>query len=304
MTSPTDAPAASTCRICQALRRALSFPSLLFAKAFHVVFARPSMQKHNDRLLDMTLRARGYNNCCDPVRTGEAIFIRLLAAAEPKLCLDIGANKGAYAAMLLENTGADVVSFEPLPKAFAALQTLKARYPERFEAINAGVGAKAEKLRLHYGEEDSELASFSAEVNQIDYVGSENVNAMDVDVIPLDAYCATHLTGRYAEIDLLKIDTEGFEREVLLGARHTIATLRPKFVQIEYNWHQLFRGESLFSLAELLPGYKTYQLLPYGDGLARRDPKTPEANVFQYSNFVFVRDDVSLRALRRRMKRR
>ena len=91
----------------------------------------------------------------------------------------------------------------------------------------------------------------------------------------------------YPQVDLIKIDTEGFESEVLRGGGETIRRCRPKFVQLEFNWHQLFRNTSLNSFSELLPGYSVFQLLP--DAWIERDPIDPLSNIFHFSNFVFVR---------------
>jgi FkbM family methyltransferase len=243
----------------------------------------------------MALRARGYNNCGDLRSSGEAILIRRVAEENPTLCVDVGANKGGYSRALLENTNATVIAFEPLPKAFTALVALAEGYGSRLLAVNKGVGDKDAELELFYGEEDSEWASFSSDVNAVGYVGASNKNTMKIPVTTLDTYFAAE--GRkYVQqgIDLLKIDTEGYEYNVLLGARHTISSIRPKFVQIEFNWHQLFRAQSLHSLASLLPGYQAYQLLPHGKGLNKVDPAWPESNIYHFSNFVFVRNDVTI----------
>ena len=82
---------------------------------------------------------------------------------------------------------------------------LKALHPNRFEAINVGVGHKEDSLELFYGVEDSELASFSKEVNQIYFVGEQNVNAMMVPIITLDSYFTNNLKGRFETLDLLNI---------------------------------------------------------------------------------------------------
>src|SRR3981081_2663609 len=103
---------------------------------------------------------------------------------------------------------------------------------------------------------------------------------MQVEVTTLDSYFAGAVDVHRGEIDLLKIDTEGYEYEVLAGAADTLKRLRPKFVQIEYNWHQLFRKQSLHAIASLLTGYVAYQLLPYGSGLSRVDVRSPEANIY------------------------
>ena len=99
---------------------------------------------------------------------------------------------------------------------------------------------------------------------------------------------------KFSEIDLIKIDTEGFEHEVLVGAANTLVKYRPKFIQIEFNHHQLFRSQSIYSFSKILKNYKVFQMLPYNHGLVLRGPKLAEANIFQFSNFVFIRQDISL----------
>lgn len=71
--------------------------------------------------------------------------------------------------------------------------------------------------------------------------------------------------------------------------------MRPKFIQLEYNWHHLFRSRSLYDISQLLPKYRIYQLLPFGNGLIERNPKRPESNIYHYGNFIFVRDDISIK---------
>ena len=44
----------------------------------------------------------------------------------------------------------------------------------------------------------------------------------------------------------------------------------------------------------MMKNYRIYQLLPYGVGLVERDVNKPEANIYHYSNFVFIRDDIML----------
>ena len=266
-------------------------PIYNFISKFYVyIFARPSTQFVNNAILHLALRGRGYVNFGDSKATGEAIFIDLLAKTNPKLCIDIGANKGHYSETLLLKTGGYIVAFEPLPKAFESLSRLKAKYPNRFEAVNVGVGQKEGVLDLFYGEEDSEHASFSEEVKKVDYVGVQNKNIMMVPVTTLDTYFENNLVSEFDSIDLIKIDTEGFEYEVLMGAKNTISLFKPKLIQIEYNWHQLFRNHSLQKIAELLPDYSAYQMLPHGSGLIKRDLSRPESNIYHYSNFVFIRD--------------
>lgn len=260
---------------------------------YSFVFARPGMQFLNDKILQLAFFGRGYNNFSTYNLTGETKLIKLLSKFNPKYCIDIGANKGNFSKYLLENTNSEVIAFEPLPKAFAHLNNLENEYPNRFTAINKGVGEFSTMLDLNFGAEDSEFASFSKEVNKISYVGSNNIHSISVEVIRMDDYFIKHIENSI-EIDLLKIDTEGFEFEVLKGALKLIERCKPKFIQIEFNWHQLFKDVSLYKISCLLKNYDVYQLLPYGSGLVKRDVLSPEANIYHFSNFVFIRSDISI----------
>jgi FkbM family methyltransferase len=273
------------CGICKSIENSI-------AGLYAFIFARPSMQFISNSILKLALRGVGYNNCCDPKSTGEEKLIKLISKHNPQFCIDIGANKGHYSASLLNLTQCKILAFEPLPKAFGILSKLQAQFPNRLTPINKGVGDKNALLDLHFGAEDSELASFSPEASEIAYVGQSNKNIIQVEVVTLDDFLKSSPELNSLPIDLLKIDTEGFEYEVLVGSKETIEKKKPKFIQIEYNWHQLFRTQSLYLFARLLPDYTTYQLLPYGSGLNKIDVKRPESNIYHYSNFVFVRNDI------------
>jgi FkbM family methyltransferase len=261
-------------------------------KIYLPIYARPIFQKINLLKYQTALRSLGYNNCCDPRKTGELNFIELFAKTKPTFCLDIGANIGKYSKLLLENTESKILAFEPLPGAYALLEKLKTEYPGRFSAENVGVGDATKKMILNYGSDTSELSSFSTDINAISYVGKSNIHQIEVEVVTLDDYFAETQFENMGEIDLMKIDTEGFEYEVLQGAVKTISILSPKFIQIELNSHQLHRGHSLFEFSKILNNYDVFQLLPFGKGGIKRDPASSEANIFAYSNFVFVRRDL------------
>ena len=53
-------------------------------------------------------------------------------------------------------------------------------------------------------------------------------------------------------IDFIKIDTEGYEFEVLDGAKNLLKEQQPKFIQIEFNWHQLLKGQTLYKLSSMI----------------------------------------------------
>lgn len=243
----------------------------------------PELSQLTDFLLAQALSARGYNNYRSKDESGETFFIRnILAPTTPSLCIDIGANVGDYTCELLRTTNAKVISFEPLPESFKSMQERVLPFSERVVLENKGVGAVNQELTIHFNPNALSHASFSEEIKKVSYISNEQ--QLLVPVVTLDSYCQEH---KISEIDLIKIDTEGFEDEVFKGAARVFQDIKPRFIQIEFNYHQLFKNTSLNYFAELLPDYRVFQLLP--NSWIERDPRSPLSNIFEFSNFVFVR---------------
>ena len=243
-------------------------------------------QKINNGLFDLTLSARGYNNHRNFVESGEKFFIKKhLSNKTTSLCIDVGASEGNYTNLLLKETKSKVISFEPLPFIYKKMVENLSNFSDRCTFVNKGVGAQNETRKIYFNEENSEHASFASEIKKIDYV--KNNNSLNVAITSLDEFCRLN---NIFEIDLIKIDTEGFEKEVFEGAKEIFAKIKPKFIQIEYNWHHLFRNTSLFFFSEKLPNYNVYQLIY--NNMKKIDPKQPYANLYMFSNFVFIRKDI------------
>ena len=249
------------------------------------LFSNKILSKFNNVLLDYVLRVRGYRNSKNFNESGEIFFIKnILAPSQPKLCIDIGSNIGNYTLELLKLTNTKVISFEPLPRTFEKLKEKMKLFSDRVIIENVGVGSVNNELILNYNPKVSEHASFSEDIKKINYISNEQ--KIIAPVTSLDSYCSKY---NITEIDFIKIDTEGYEKEVFEGAKMVFEQLRPKFIQIEMGLHQLFRNTSLNYFYEKLSGYEVFQLVP--NGWVKRDSKDPYSNIYHYSNFVFVRSN-------------
>jgi FkbM family methyltransferase len=276
-------------RVLQRLIRSLEYR--LFKYDYVPIFARKSLQTGATRLLNLSLRLLGFNNFGPAEKSGERFFLQRFVSTNPMFCVDVGANVGKYSQFILEKSSSQVVAFEPLPGAYKKLQSLQNRFESRFVIENLGCAEKSGELTLYYGSESSELASFSDEVNEIDYVGASNVNEMVVSTTSLDDYFSRKPDFAGGRCDLLKIDTEGYEYEVLLGSLKFIDGFRPRVIQIEFNFHHLFRGHSIKLISDLLTDYKVFRMLPKEHGLVPCDSNGFISNIFQYSNYIFLANE-------------
>lgn len=81
------------------------------------------------------------------------------------------------------------------------------------------------------------------------------VGSSDVKVSTIDRYCADKKIER---IDLLKSDTQGFELEVLKGARHMLVERRVGAIYVEITFAQLYDN-----LPRLMPSSRVMALILY-----------------------------------------
>ena len=132
------------------------------------------------------------------------------------------------------------------------------------------------------------MLSWSSSILYFNYLENNN-KKLRCSIETLDNFIQNNKKLLNKKIDLIKIDTEGYEYEVLKGAKKTIKKFKPKYIQIEYNWHHLFKNINLYFFSQYLKEYDTYKILPFSKNLIKIDPKRPEHNYFNYSNIVFIR---------------
>lgn len=127
--------------------------------------------------------------------------------------IDVGANFGLMSLHASRAVGPSgmVVALEPHPKTFRRLQDhLRLNGAENVQAINVAAGAEVGTLELFDTPEgESGQASLIPE--------SDSVSAGSVDVRRLD-----DIVGPIKGRTFIKIDVEGFEHHVLLGAPKTL----------------------------------------------------------------------------------
>ncbi len=202
------------------------FLSALWRVLFYVL--RPNqpfeMRTRQYRLLAVPNRSnltravirRGY---WEPLAT--EVFTELLRPGS--FVIDAGANFGHYALTAANIVGPNgfVVAFEPhaetyrLLSANAELQTVG-----NLECVNAGLGDTNGEITLYTDTENPGGHSFF----EWNVRRSEN-SGHSVTVWALDNYLKDQAENR--SVDVLKLDVQGFEMNVLNGARQTIETHKP-----------------------------------------------------------------------------
>jgi FkbM family methyltransferase len=143
---------------------------------------------------------------------------------------DVGAHEGQTSALALSSFAeARVFAFEPHPVTFSKLLQRLAVEP-RVGTHNLAISnAKGAARFFEYSS-----STLNSLIPDAQYPVRKGVAARTIDVqcTTLDEFCSQH---GVQSIDVLKIDTEGWELVVLQGAQQLLSTERIRFVYAEFN---------------------------------------------------------------------
>jgi FkbM family methyltransferase len=164
--------------------------------------------------------------------------------------LDIGANVGQFGQMVrTAGFAGRIVSVEPLDSAHAVLARRSSR-DAQWSTVHAAVGAEpgATTINVAGNSYSSSLLTMTQRHLSAD-PRSATVATQDVEVLTVVDLVKEHDVT--PERTLLKVDTQGFERQVLDGAGELLA--RFAAVQLELSFVELYEGQQLYDelVAEL-----------------------------------------------------
>jgi len=195
---------------------------------------RPRCAGASRLIYEFALRCNGIgNNATGPsgLARGEERFLRRTAADfRAGTVLDVGANAGDYARHVRSLAPeASIVAFEPHPRTFGRLR--RTAETHRFEAINMAVSDTAGTVTLYDFPDTDGSTQASLDPGVIMLHGGRAPVSHQVECTTLDAFAEAR---GIETVHLLKIDTEGFDLNVLKGARRLLAERRIKLIHFEF----------------------------------------------------------------------
>jgi FkbM family methyltransferase len=188
-----------------------------------------------------------------------------------KTVFDIGANVGQSAALYAKSfPEADIYSFEPVLETFTAL-VRNTKSLSNVKAFNCAFGDRDEAMQINITE-DSTGSSITH---------YRNAKTETISVCTLDAFSKDNGIQR---IDFMKVDTEGFELEVIAGAQQM---LQAQHIDILYLEAAPYRTERHFvSFAEIVEAMRKHDYDLFG--IYEQQPHWSEKNSILYFNPVFI----------------
>jgi FkbM family methyltransferase len=200
----------------------------------------------------------------------QSLTFRLIALSKATTILDVGANVGQFASGVLAGApGAKIYSFEPGANAHAEALRRSRRFPNWAVRERVAVGADAGELTLNIaGNSVSSSLLDMASLHEHAAPTSKYQESERVQCRTLDSLLADEAAGdaRY----YLKIDTQGYEMNVLLGATRTLQSVVA--IQCEVSFEELYIDQPLANeIIDFLAARKFF-IFAYANGL--RDPRS------------------------------
>jgi len=207
--------------------------------------------------------------------TDRAVLRELKGVAGPLVIFDVGANRGQFLQLALNEFGGGqsvVHAFEPSDAAFAELWQ---RFGGQSGVVvnNFALGSEASERTLYYDVAGSELGSLYP--RRVEHHGHSFTGSERVQVRTLDDYCGVQGVTR---IDLLKLDVEGHELAVLNGAIEMFERGAIERVSFEFggcnvdsrtfvrDFFEFFESRNM-KLARVTAAGKLYPIMRYEEGL-------------------------------------
>ena len=152
---------------------------------------------------------------------------QFLSLNEKSVIFDCGANMGIFSLFINHlNPKAQIYAFEPASLPYKLLTKIIKinNLAEKINPLKLALGDKITKATMDIVHEGAGLSNVLEEsqyrnYHKLEYSGKEKVQMTTIDQF----VCENNLK----HLDLLKIDTEGFEKQIIQGAKETIKKFKP-----------------------------------------------------------------------------
>lgn len=256
---------------------------------FAVRIVRFLARKAKLDLMSIAYTENGITKSYSLKASGELNFIQhylpsQLKQAKPVI-FDVGSNIGDYSELLIQTIpDIQLYIFEPNPRTFEILNNRI--QSEDAKKLNLGIGKEAGEMTLYFDANDQTSVQATSDVEILKTIAkTEAIDKVLIEIKTIDQICKEE---NISQIDLLKIDTEGFELEALEGAKEMISAGKISMIQFEFNEVNIVKRRFLKDFYDALPNFEFYrldekELIPLGEW-------SPKHEIFLFQNILAVQN--------------
>jgi len=256
-----------------------------------IIFGRPIFKKFNLFLFNLSQRGLGLNN----ITRGIPFFNSEYFEGELKLLnkitqyhnldkyiyIDVGANDGSHVNKIIKtNKKINFCLFEANRFSYKRL-TKNIKKSKKIKLYNFALGRKNSILKMFDYKKSGTVLS-STNKKSLEYLVNKKIYSFNVKVKKLDNFKFIKI------VKIIKIDVEGDELNVLLGAKKIINKFNPIII-LEFNSRHIFTRTFLKDILNVLKHYKIFRILPGGKIISLSDEyNTDEYEIFLHQNLLFL----------------
>jgi len=202
---------------------------------------------------------------CEIFKENNHFVVPGFSGEDVGVIVDIGANEGFYALKIKENNpGCKIFCLEPNPYAYQILKrNIETNGLQDVVLINKAVGPENGEIALQVVKEIAAIGGKDLRIGHRPWLKDEFITDIKVEAVTLDKlFCEYDIE----QVDILKIDVEGMEREILAGSGDVFQKVKKTIIERHSpslrNWVIDFLSGKNFTVAfEEDPGFEHY----YGD---------------------------------------
>lgn len=173
----------------------------------------------------------------------EEEIIGIFTPKEGDIVVDIGAHMGRYTIPSAKSVGVSgkVIAVEAHPYNFGILQhNLKLNNLTNVSTLNSAVYSKKANLKLYLPDEDLGYTMHHSVMTN--YLSTKYNNEIERKYIEVEADTLDNLlkSSGITTVNWIKIDVEGAEYEVLMGAREILSTNKPISILVEVHGKETY----------------------------------------------------------------
>lgn len=185
----------------------------------------------------------------DPEQNVKNTFLENISSGD--IVIDVGANIGDYTLISCKKVGdsGKVLAFEPLSETHSILKrNLQLNEITHCQLFQKAVGEKSDVVNLYKNNASGTMGHLDSTLN-----GKNLIKKGETEVVTIDDVLNSN---NIKNVNMLKIDVEGFEHEVLLGAIQSFKEKKIKKILCEVHFKYLeSKNKSSETIYELLRGY-------------------------------------------------
>jgi len=205
----------------------------------------------------------------DEIKNNGELELIKKVISDGDVVFDVGANKGNWiSSVLSEKDDIRVYCFEPIPNISSKLsKNILGNYKYKSATFyNYAISNVNGKSTFQCYDDTTDLSMMSGlhGNKKFETITGNISTSIEVETKTLDKCCED---GYVDSIDFLKIDTEGNEYNVLLGAANLLSNNSIKMIQFEYGGCYIDAKTTLKSIYDMLcvdNEYELFKIMPRG----------------------------------------